>query len=128
MSDAAEKVSQNVGVSWFHQMLIAARLSGQAAVLFLPVPAQRDDHQVRPVALVAHAAGQLEAVHSRQANIEKNDVRRECAQKSERNRSILGDADCVAVPREDQSQTLGDIVVIFDQKNTPTDGRAPLER
>jgi hypothetical protein len=119
MSRAAEKGSQNVRMDRFHQMFIAARLFGQAAMRFLPIPAQCDDHQIRAFGLASHPTSQFKAIHIGQADIEKNDVRIEGAQHLERNCSVLCDADRVAVPRENYFQSLSDIAVILDQKNTP---------
>jgi hypothetical protein len=88
-------------------------------MLFLSIPAQRDDYQVWPEAFLTDSPRQLKTIHSWQADVEKNDIRLEGAEAPERNRSILGDADDVAVAREDQPQTLSDIVIIFDHKNAP---------
>jgi len=100
-------------------MLIAARLFGQAAMRFLPIAAQCDDHQVRAFGLPPHPTSQFEAVHIRQADIEKDDVRLEGAQHLKRDRSVRRNADSVTVARENHFQRLGDIVVILDHKDTP---------
>jgi hypothetical protein len=88
-------------------MVIAPSLSGLAAVLILPVPAQGYDNQILSAGRLSHPTSHVVAVHSGQAYVEKDDVGLECAQLTESNFSVLRKADNMAVHLQKLSHTLG---------------------
>ena len=78
----------------------------------------RGQHEDRRVVLVAaQLAGDLDAVHARQAEVEDDEIRQERLRVVQRLGAVVGELDVVALHAQRALEDLGDLLIVLDDEN-----------
>ena len=106
-----------VHVHRLDEVMVEACLSRPLAIRLLSVPCDGDQMQILQSGHGPEMEGQFVAVHDRQAEVEKRDVRRELRGHPQRGRRIICHSRFVAAPGEDLGQQLRPILIVIDDED-----------
>jgi hypothetical protein len=107
---------QLIEIHRLHKVCVESRLDGLLTYFRRPVSAERDQGYGLASLHLADSAGDFEAIHGRESQIEQNDVWFEFGHQLERIGATVRDLDIVSVQLEEQFQTRCRVHVVIDNQ------------
>jgi hypothetical protein len=98
---------------------------GLTAVLLVPITRHGDQHGLIHVKLRPQAAGDLIAIHARQADVEQDQLGPEDASRLQRGRAVERDPRLMPLEAEQHSHALGGIRIVVDHQDPQACRGAP---
>src|SRR5262245_4854272 len=111
-----EDVREIFGGHGLRQVSVEARLERAPPVVFLPVPADRDEDR-RGAAVRADATGDLVAIDPRQPDVDENDIGPDRLGAGDAARAVVRLVDPVALVLEERAQCLSRVHVVLDHEH-----------
>src|SRR5687768_15043971 len=119
-----EQLEQQQRIGGLHDVQLAADRVGARAVIFLRVAGHRDEARGVEAGLAFQLAAHVEAVDSRQAEIEEHHLGTEAPRDVERRIAVDGQLDLVALLAQDEGEAVQRIEMVFDHQDAPRSPRA----